>query len=282
MALKNKIKSFFNLYKLFYAIIALALQITVNAEEKHYFQYDDNGKIISFDLVDPQFAPENCKEVVMKGFNIMRNTPKEMPQYCGNTLKCTNCHICAGNTLGQKNGGISLVGVTNKYPRYFERSKKTITLTERIQNCFERSMNGKAPPPDDEGMQAIQYYLKWISTVVKGDKDAPWLGLKLIESTHEPDLTQGALIYAQECASCHLPSGEGTEEAPPLWGPKSFNDGAGLSNLKPMASFVYFNMPYGNASLKEEEALDVAAFVLSHPRPKFKVKNAPVKQKAEQ
>jgi thiosulfate dehydrogenase len=243
---------------------------TLFGAEKHYFEYDDDGKEIGFDLVDPQFAPNNCKEVVMRGYNIMRNTYKEMPQYVGNTLKCSNCHICAGNTLGNKNGGISLVGVTNKYPRYFERSKKTITLAERIQNCFERSMNGKAPAPDSKDMIAIQTYLKWISSVLGDSKDYPWLGLRLITSEHDPDLTQGALIYSQECASCHMSDGQGTDEAPPLWGAQSFNDGAGLGNLKPFASFVFYNMPYGAADLTEEEALDVAAFVLSHPRPKFK------------
>jgi thiosulfate dehydrogenase len=259
--LKNKISL---------SILIFCLSFSLEANEKHYFEYDDNGKEIGFDLVDPQFAPDNCKEIVMRGYNILRNTPKEMPQFCGNTLKCANCHLCAGNTLGGKNGGISLVGVTDKYPRYFERSKKTITLDERIQNCFERSMNGKAPPPDHQDMECIQTYLKWISTPVEGKKDVPWLGLKIIGSEHAPDLTQGALIYSQECASCHMPNGQGTDEAPALWGSHSFNDGAGLSNLKPFASFVFYNMPYGAADLTEEEALDVAAFVLSHPRPKFK------------
>lgn len=267
---------FFTLYpktlrlKKYIFLCSLLFVTQLFCHEKHYFEYDDDGKEVGFDLIDPQFAPENCKAVVMRGYNIMRNTAKEMPQYCGNTLRCANCHICAGNTLGGKNGGISLVGVTDKYPRYFERSKKTITLAERIQNCFERSMNGKAPPPDSEDMQCIQTYLKWISSPIEGKKEVPWLGLKIISSEHQPDLTQGALIYSQECASCHMQDGQGTEEAPPLWGANSFNDGAGLSNLKPFATFVFYNMPYGTSDLTEEEALDVAAFVLSHPRPKFK------------
>ncbi len=36
-----------------------------------------------------------------------------------------------------------------------------------------------------------------------------------------------------------------------------------------MAAFVYWNMPYQDAFLSEEQALDVTAFVLQQPRPHF-------------
>lgn len=69
---------------------------------------------------------------------------------------------------------------------------------------------------------------------------------------------------------CHAANGAGNPSAgfPPLWGPASFNDGAGM-NAK-MASFVRANMP-ANApgTLTDQEAADVSAYVLSHPRPKF-------------
>lgn len=251
--------------------IASSLALSPLSADKHYYHYQAEGKTEGFDLVDPQSAPISCKEEVMQGYSILRDTYNQMPDFCGNMMKCTNCHFCAGNTLGGKNGGIPLVGVTEKYPKYFERSKKTIDLGERIQNCFERSMNGKAPPLDSKEMQAIETYLKWISYEVKGQKSQPWLGLKLIELDYKPDETQGALIYSQDCASCHMANGEGSQEAPPLWGAKSFNDGAGLANLKPLASFIYYNMPLGiGCSLTKEEAFDVASFILTHPRPHFK------------
>jgi thiosulfate dehydrogenase len=58
---------------------------------------------------------------------------------------------------------------------------------------------------------------------------------------------------------------------PPLWGGDSFNDAAGMARLSTMANFVHFNMPHGtdylDVRLTVEEAWDVSAYVLSHPRP---------------
>jgi thiosulfate dehydrogenase len=58
---------------------------------------------------------------------------------------------------------------------------------------------------------------------------------------------------------------------PALWGPGSYNDGAGMARLINFANFVHFNMPhdadYLNPQLTIEQAWDVAAYVLSQPRP---------------
>ena len=58
---------------------------------------------------------------------------------------------------------------------------------------------------------------------------------------------------------------------PPLWGPDSFNDGAGMARLITIANFVHFNMPHGSdyldPRLATEDAWDVAAYVASQPRP---------------
>ena len=70
------------------------------------------------------------------------------------------------------------------------------------------------------------------------------------------------------CQNCHLDAGTRA------WGKHSYNDGAGLYRLSSFASFVYNNMPFGQASyqhpqLSQEEAWDVAAFVNAQPRPHF-------------
>ena len=58
---------------------------------------------------------------------------------------------------------------------------------------------------------------------------------------------------------------------PPLWGSDSFNDGAGMARLITAANFVHFNMPHGtdylNPQLTVEQAWDVAAYMISQPRP---------------
>ncbi|HEY2721631.1 MAG TPA: cytochrome C, partial [Chitinophagaceae bacterium] len=71
---------------------------------------------------------------------------------------------------------------------------------------------------------------------------------------------------------------------PPLWGSNSFNISAGLYRISRLASFIKNNMPYGQAShnaphLRDEDAWDVSAFILSQPRPeKFFAEDWPKKE----
>ncbi len=66
---------------------------------------------------------------------------------------------------------------------------------------------------------------------------------------------------------------EGVFVAPPLWGPGSFNTGAGMHRLLMTAAFIKGNMPLGTPwdrpVLTDEQAYDVAAYINSHERPKL-------------
>jgi thiosulfate dehydrogenase len=142
-------------------------------------------------------------------------------------------------------------------------------LQDRLNNCFKRSMNGKPLPNDSLEMEALLAYLAWISHEVMDALKLPWLGLDPVPSNHIPDSVNGATVYLQNCQICHGTDGQGAPGAPPLWGPYSFNDGAGMNTLPMLSSFVWLNMPHGQPSLTPEEALDVAAFVIGKPRPHF-------------
>lgn len=248
-----------------------------NQAFKHEFVVVQAHKLLGFNLVDPEQAPLNIRDSVMRGYRLVLNTAFYAPDYAHNELSCTNCHFLGGDTLGGKNGGISLVGVTTSYPQFSKRSGKVITLTERINNCFQRSMNGKAPAADSQMMHDILNYLHWISKEVETVKDIPWLGLPEIKNKHKPNPEEGQKVYEQYCAACHRSDGEGGgvldeiegKTIPPLWGSKSFNDGAGMNTIGMMAPFVYLNMPYQQARLTEEQALDVAAYVIGQKRPHF-------------
>lgn len=253
--------------------IILFIIFTSSLFANKYYHFHENGRIIEFDLLDPDFAPEEIKEQVKLGRSVMDETHKHAPDYVGNALSCTHCHFCGGNTVGRQNGGISLVGIVNTFPQYSEREKKTITLTERIQNCFLRSLNGKAPPEDCPEMKAMITYLEWIGSDLKGHKNLPWIGLKPINMDHKPNLQAGEKIYEECCIACHREHGEGMEGVPPICGYGSFNKGAGMYKLPKVASFIYWNMPYKDAvMLTNEEAIDVAAYILSKPRPDFNPK----------
>lgn len=222
------------------------------------------------ELIDPE---ESDDPLVMQGFKYMQLTPKLVPQYAGDRISCNNCHFNGGNTQGGSSGGISLVGVVDEYPRQLATGK-TMSLAERISLCFERSLNGKPVPADDPVMKAIIAYLEWISEPVKGQKK-PWLGLEPLKSNHVPDAKQGAIQYKLHCAICHKMDGGGSVEergdsVPPVFGPHAFNDGAGMAKLQTFASFIYHNMPQGQPYLTEEQALDIAAFVIKQDRPHFR------------
>src|SRR5579863_7590490 len=82
----------------------------------------------------------------------------------------------------------------------------------------------------------------------------------------------GDAVFAKRCAACHGQDGAGLAAAPdlvhgfifpPLWGPNSFNDGAGMHRVLTAARFIKARMPLGSPDLNDDEALDVAAFINS-------------------
>jgi len=217
----------------------------------------------------PKDAPEDMRKEVMLGYNIMNQTQKYAGKYVGNKLTCSNCHFNGGISEGGKNGGLSLVGVATEYPKYRSRAKTVVNLLFRTNSCFVRSMNGKPLPLDSKEMVALVTYFQWISKGLPIYQKIPWLGLKHIKSDHKPDAFKGKQIFATTCIACHGAEGQGTTAAPPLWGKNSFNDGAGMDKLANLAAFAHNNMPYHVSNLTEDQALDVAAFVTSQPRPHF-------------
>ena len=101
-------------------------------------------------------------------------------------------------------------------------------------------------------------------------------GFLRLKNSQPPDPSRGAQIYADKCAVCHGGDGQGLRTAsgsplyPPLWGPESFNIGAGMARLNTAAAFVKANMPWGQGgSLSDQDAYDVAAFFTRQPRPDF-------------
>ena len=192
-----------------------------------------------------------------------------------NGMNCQNCHLDAG----AKVLGNNYSAVASTYPKFRQRSGTKESIIKRISDCFERSLNGKAPDSASREMQAMVAYIKWLGTNVPTGHKPNGVGLvKLPYLNRAADSANGRQIYAAKCQSCHNANGEGLKvpgaaeySFPPLWGPNSYNDAAGLYRLSNFAGYVKNNMPFGisyqNPALTDEECWDVAAFVNSMPRP---------------
>jgi thiosulfate dehydrogenase len=192
--------------------------------------------------------------------------------YVGNGLTCANCHLDAGRQAY----AAPLVGLTGLFPEYESRSASVVSLEERMNQCFERSMNGRKLPSASPEMVALLAYTAWLSQGVPTGTAVVGRGFQDVKAPEPPDPGRGKALYAQKCAACHGANGQGTPGAdgafvfPPLWGPKSFNDGAGMARTTVAAAFVQTKMPLGNAgSLSDQDAYDIAAYFTAQPRPKF-------------
>lgn len=192
--------------------------------------------------------------------------------YVGNALNCTSCHL----NNGTHPRAASFIGVAAAYPAWSPREKSVITLEDRILNCFMRSGNGLRPPAGGEVSVAIAAYITWLSTdqPIRMNEQRP-AGPNAIRQlktdSTQSDLQRGKKLYAERCANCHADHGQGDKQNPPLWGPRSYNQGAGLANDVQLASWLKVAMPLDEANLSDQDALDIAAFVNSHERPSFRL-----------
>lgn len=195
----------------------------------------------------------------------------------GNKLACASCHLDGGT----KPFAAPYIGLTGVFPLYIGREDKIESLEERINGCFERSMNGKAVDVNSKEMRAIMSYIKHLSMNVPIGTRLEGQGFVSFKAPdREADLNKGAALYKNTCATCHGPDGGGLKGTkgnreggyiyPPLWGEDSYNDGAGMARLLTAARFIKGNMPLGVTHdaplLSDEDAFDVAAYINSHAR----------------
>jgi thiosulfate dehydrogenase len=201
--------------------------------------------------------------------------PKGRVAHISNGINCGACHIDAGTRLWGNN--FSKVAAT--YPLFRNRSGKIETVEMRINDCFERSLNGKKPGDSGKEMKAMVAYINWIGNDVPKKKKVKGAGVETLPFLNRAaDTVKGKIFYLSICQKCHGQNGEGMLEKngreylyPPLWGKHSYNVGAGIYQLSKFAGYVKNNMPFGTTfhtpQLTNEQAWDVAAYVNSQPHP---------------
>jgi thiosulfate dehydrogenase len=201
--------------------------------------------------------------------------PKGKVMRISNGMDCENCHLDAGT----KPFGNNYSAVASTYPKFRARSGTTETIEKRVNDCIERSLNGKALADDNREMKAIVAYIRWLGKEVPKGESPKGAGLVEVAFLEEPASSiTGKIVYKQKCALCHGNNGEGVMNTngtawkyPPLWGKDSYNNGAGLFRLSRFAGYIKANMPlgttYNEPKLTDEEAWHLAAYVNSLERP---------------
>jgi thiosulfate dehydrogenase len=240
------------------------------------------GAVRAADVAVPLKVPPSSSipagplgDAVRLGQSIFNATQVHAKAYVGNGLNCTSCHLNGGTVAF----AAPLVGLWGVFPEYAARSARVETLADRINDCFARSMNGRALPVDGVEMRALLAYTAWLSTGVPTGSSVAGRGFADLPAPRKPaDAGAGKSIYARECAACHGADGGGLRAGdayaiPPLWGAQSFNDGAGMARVSVAAAFVHAKMPLGRGgSLSVQQAWDVASYITAQPRPEFAAK----------
>ena len=213
---------------------------------------------------------------VLRGRALLNSTEDSLPKNDPSMLRCTSCHL----NDGRRAFGIPWVGSSVRYPQYRARSGKIDQLADRINDCFERALNGRAIDPAGKEMNDIIAYITWLSKDVAAPGTIRGQGIDSLPAL-VPDTAAGATLYQAKCIRCHAPTGGGTPGprlfrgsdstiASPLWGPKSFNIGAGMARRRTAASFIHSQMPLeAPGSLTAQEATNIAGYVEAKPRPDF-------------
>lgn len=210
-------------------------------------------------------------KMVSLGEQIFEHPKENAPEFVGNQLHCSSCHLDAG----RKAGAAPMWAAYVAYPAYRAKNGHVNTFEERLQGCFKFSMNGKAPPLGDKTLVALETYAYWLAKGAPVDDKLPGRGYPKLDKPPLPaDYARGQTVYEAKCALCHAKDGggqiaaDGSMAFPALWGPKSFNWGAGMGSIKNAAAFIKANMPLSRGNtLSDQDAWDVATYMDSQDRP---------------
>jgi thiosulfate dehydrogenase len=221
-------------------------------------------------------------DLIRYGRELIVNTPKHIGRnatnpamrYAGNDLSCQNCHLKAG----LQPFAAPLISTFATFPMFVD--DQVLTLTQRLNGCMRRSLNGKDLPAESREMEALIAYIKFVGKGTPEGVRIAGMGLRPISPpTQPPDARRGEAVYAQHCVSCHKEDGQGEPRRPPavgytippLWGDASFNASAGMAKTAYAASYIRDNMPFGidyrEPVLTVKQAWDGAAFMISKPHP---------------
>lgn len=231
---------------------------------------------------DPEQLPDTGSGAIIRyGHDLFVRTsfyfgPNGKIASISNGMNCQNCHLSAGTRAFSN----CLSAAASSYPGFRPRSGIIESLEFRVNDCMQRSLNGHPIDSNSKEMHALTAYLHWLGDAVPPKQKPVGAGIPSIAYLDRAaDTLQGKNVFETRCLRCHGANGEGQTRPdgtgfiyPPLWGNNSFNDASGILRLSKLAGFIKYSMPFDSAthdqpSLRDEEAWDVAAYIVSKPRP---------------
>ncbi|HZW70089.1 MAG TPA: c-type cytochrome [Hanamia sp.] len=269
------------------AVLFLFVLMTMTSDDRHEKKGDQHHsgfrEVVGKDWKAPdtsELGHTHHDDLIRYGRTLIVHTatffgPQGSIAHISNGMNCGNCHIDAGT----RRWGNNFSMVASTYPLFRNRSGKIETVEMRINDCFERSLNGKELADSTKEMKAMIAYIKWVGKDVGRGTKAKGSGIeKLPFLNRAADPARGKIVFLTICQKCHGKNGEGISADngkeylyPPLWGKNSYNVGAGIYQVSKFAGYIKNNMPFGTTFTKPqltvEQAWDVAAFVNSQPRP---------------
>src|SRR5579862_2605200 len=140
----------------------------------------DATKRAPFDPPDAAAIPAGALgDSIRLGQRVLTQTQVYAKDWIGNGLNCTSCHLNGGRTPN----AAPWVGIYSVFPEYRSRSGSVNSLQDRVNDCFRRSMNGKALPASSPEMEGIVAYMAWLSRGVPTGVDVEGRGFKRVAST---------------------------------------------------------------------------------------------------
>jgi thiosulfate dehydrogenase len=230
-----------------------------------------SARSIAFQPPPDNAIPDNdFGKAVRLGQAIFNDTGRLAPAFVGNSMRCASCHLDQGRLANSAPLWAAYVA----YPAYRSKNGHVNTFAERLQGCFQFSMNGKAPPLGDKVLVALESYAYFLAKGAPVGASLPGKGYPTPPKPALPmDFARGRQVFEEKCSLCHGHDGQGQTGHgavvfPALWGAQSFNWGAGMSSIRNAAGFIKANMPLSQGnSLTDQQAWDVAMFMDSHERP---------------
>jgi thiosulfate dehydrogenase len=202
---------------------------------------------------------------VRRGKALLAFTRDSLPQHVGNRLQCVSCHP----DNGTRPNAMPWIGIYARFPQYRSRVGGIQIIEDRINDCFQRSMNGKALVPESRDMRDIIAYMAFLSSgypVFAQVKGQSFPRVPVLAG----DTARGAATFTAKCSVCHGANGAGTDVFPALWGDGSYNIGAGMARVRTAAAFIKVAMPQtAPGTLTDQEAYDLATYINTRPRPDF-------------